>query len=83
MNINDIPKFVGLLVLCAGIIGTWYVNDYKLAQGAEERKDMKKDIEKLEADKERQVRMDERQKTIQEDVKEIKDLLRQLSGGGR
>ena len=71
MNISDVPKWIGMAVLAAALVGSLYVNDYKLAQAEEA-------IAELEEDKERQIRMDERQKAIQEDVEDIKELLEEL-----
>ena len=59
---TDLLKFVTPLVLAAGIIGSYAVAQEKI-------KVLEADVEKLKEKQELQIRLDERQQVIQNDLK--------------
>lgn len=66
-----IRAWIGLIVLGCGVVATAAVAQYQIAQHDEDIKELKKDKEVV-------IRMDERQKTMQTDLAEIKALLQEI-----
>lgn len=71
MQFQDIPKWVGIIVLAIGSISAYAVNNKQIETNTN-------DIDELQDNDEQRIRMEERQKGMQEDLKENKKLLQQL-----
>lgn len=72
MNADKMKGWVPVLMLVASILMTGATAQYQITEN-------KSDIKELQKDKETQIRIEERQKRMKEDLQEIKDILRGLA----
>ena len=73
MNVAEIGKWLAIAVAVFTAGGSWAVGEWR-----DDSQDS--DIKELQQDKEQSIRVEERQKQIQKDVQDIKQLLEDIRG---